>query len=68
MKPIYKIIIAIICLVTGLAYQFYFEDSIVIVDKEITDFLSGILVGIGASILIVSIFKLKKKSLKTLNK
>ena len=67
MKPI-KIIIAFICLVTGLLYHFYGKGEIVIVDQEITDFLSGILVGAGASILIFSILKSNKRSIKTVNK
>ncbi len=63
MKPI-KLIIAIISLVAGLLYHFYGKGELVIIDQEITDFLSGILVGAGASILIVSVFKLKKGRVK----
>ncbi|PKQ64506.1 hypothetical protein BZG02_06780 [Labilibaculum filiforme] len=58
-----KIIIALFCLVAGLVYQFYYQGEIVLIDEETTDFLSGILVGAGASILIVSIFNPKKKRL-----
>ena len=62
MKPI-KIIIAIICLAAGLLYHFYGKGELVIIDQEITDFLSGVLVGAGASILVISIFKSRKNKI-----
>lgn len=60
MKPICKIIIAIICLSASLVYQFFFEESILLVDKEYTHFLSGLLFGLGISLIIYSIFNPKK--------
>lgn len=60
MKPINKIITGIICLAASLIYQFYFENSIVIIDNEFTDFLSGVLFGLGISFLVYGIFNRKK--------
>ncbi|WP_461642271.1 hypothetical protein [Labilibaculum euxinus] len=58
-----KITIAFLCLVAGVTYHFYFQGKIVIIDEEITDFLSGFLSGIGVSILLVGIFRKDKKQL-----
>ncbi|MBI9059728.1 MAG: hypothetical protein JEZ01_18330 [Labilibaculum sp.] len=63
MKSVYKIIVGIICLILAVLYQLYFTGVIVIVDQEITDFLSGVLVGAGASILVISIFKSRKNKI-----
>ena len=59
-----KIIIAIICLMLGVLYQLYFEGVIVIVDQEFTDFLSGVLVGVGISLLVYGLFNPKKYRLQ----
>jgi hypothetical protein len=56
-----KIAIAFLCLAAGVIYHFYFRGIVVIFDPEITDFLSGVLTGAGASILIVSFFKKRSK-------
>lgn len=56
-----KIIIAFICLAVGLVYQFYYQGKMVLIDEEITDFLSGLLCGAGGSILLVSILQKEKE-------
>ncbi|BAX78740.1 hypothetical protein [Labilibaculum antarcticum] len=58
-----KITIGFLCLAAGVIYHFYYQGQIIIIDEETTDFLSGMLFGLGISLIVVSIFNPKKKRL-----
>ncbi len=54
------IFVSILLVIAGVLIEFLLKDSNTNLDKELVDFFAGILLGSGASILLMTLFKKKK--------